>query len=480
MELLIANVYKPFNDCTIGENTGTECIETGNNEFYNNQIKDPINCNEGLLKDSKCYMTNNPVYVGTKEFDTCPTGFEYDKSLGDKKCIRKPPGGYYRNNGDDYYYYRSPSEIASYSRKSRDAIIDNSACNNLDAPKSYGIGTCTGWDGKFSCKTTGCGCIKGPVKRSRPCDNLKGEKYYALTCTGYKGASLVTRKRTLYCDDGLKSDGTNCWEDVKTRCDGGFVTRNAPRKCPDGYELDKFGIRCYEKCRDGFNDNGGSDIISCWNDKPLSRRINDDDKETTGDFCKKPKEDINGKCYIKCPDGTVRDSGDPSRCIPICPYGFTKDSTGKCVLKQTNQSANICPADQVMINNECFDMCKSPDNPEGCIDFTCAPGATFDKTTSRCLSNITTNPICQPEQKTINGKCYNPCNPGYNMDETTGNCIPICDTDFIYNEETGVCEKIIPFDKCELEQTLIDGKCYDPCPDGYTMNPTDGQCNRIN
>lgn len=80
---------------------------------------------------------------------------------------------------------------------------------------------------------------------------------------------VVTRSCNSKCPTGQSSDGTSCWEDVVTKCDGGFVTRDAPRTCPSGTEFDDNKLLCYPKCRDGYYKKP-DDNISCWNNKPTT------------------------------------------------------------------------------------------------------------------------------------------------------------------------------------------------------------------
>lgn len=83
---------------------------------------------------------------------------------------------------------------------------------------------------------------------------------------------IVTRPCDMTCPSGQRRAGESCWEDPVTRCEGGFTTRDAPRTCPDGTEFDAVKVLCFPKCRNGYHKNPG-DIVSCWNDKPLSKLI---------------------------------------------------------------------------------------------------------------------------------------------------------------------------------------------------------------
>jgi len=89
----------------------------------------------------------------------------------------------------------------------REANQDNSACNDLSEPKSYGIGTCTGWKGDLNCRTRGCGCIKQAVNQDNSaCNDLSAPKSYGIgTCTGWKG-DLNCRTTGCGCIKGRASN----------------------------------------------------------------------------------------------------------------------------------------------------------------------------------------------------------------------------------------------------------------------------------
>jgi hypothetical protein len=214
----------------------------------------------------------------------CESGY----TLNGLVCVPNPPSGYRINDLDIINYWLT--ESTSYPMGlAREAEQNNSACNNLDEPKSYGIGTCTGWKGDLNCKSTGCGCIH---PSARYCNTYARKREIKIRECSKSCPSGWTNNKDLdcgvvgscyryvngdcesySCKDGFTRAGTGtavtCWEDVITKCDGGFATRDAPRTCPSGTEFDDGKLLCYPKCRDGYYKNP-ADVVSCWNNKPTT------------------------------------------------------------------------------------------------------------------------------------------------------------------------------------------------------------------
>ncbi len=315
--------------------------------------------------------------IGTMPSYSCPTGYKVNGLV----CVKDAPPGYSIRPGDIINYWSN--EPLSYSIDTGTIPSqDNSACNSLDQPKSYGIGTCTGWDKcsykterictklcksctydnyTWGCNADRCGreadvcaggtclsktywdncCSRGPRKCCGKWYNVCG-KMCDGDCIGCAKTDWCASKTPVSCspgpakccDDGIKTTftGINCDKcGTYESCTGGdcigeIKTRDAPRSCPSDKEFDDAKTLCYEKCRDGFEKRPG-DVISCWNKKPT---IKIDDTKNVIMTCPVGKVLENGLCYdlprddYKC-DVTVCSLQNPS----YTPKTYSKDSYGR-------------------------------------------------------------------------------------------------------------------------------------------------------
>ncbi len=86
-------------------------------------------------------------------------------------------------------------------------------------------GTCIPVTTGGECKTTGCGCIKSKAVKT----SCKTRLPKSL------GGECILYNTT--CPEGQRSDGTSCWEDVKTTCEPiktDLCGRKSERKCMPG------------------------------------------------------------------------------------------------------------------------------------------------------------------------------------------------------------------------------------------------------
>jgi len=167
---------------------------------------------------------------------SCNSGYQ----LNGLVCLRNPPSGYTINPGDVVSYHLTESK--SYLKGTGQiAHQDNSACNGLhDVVR--GIAMCSGWN---TCDhTTPRWCVNNV--------NCCDWNFWKARCN--------------------RTCNPTC---VGGDCIGGVNTRHAPRRCPEGTEFDLWNVLCYTKCRNGYNDRGGSDVVNCWNDKPWTKIITD-------------------------------------------------------------------------------------------------------------------------------------------------------------------------------------------------------------
>lgn len=244
----------------------------------------------------------------------------------------------------------------------------------------------------------------------------------------------VTRNCSHSCPDGLRDDGINCWEDVKTVCDGGVVTMNAPLTCNSNRS--KNGELCYQKCRDGYNMNAGT----CWNNKPLSIQIPESNKKSAS--CPDNQDLVAGLCYNKCPDNTSRVAGAPTQCQG--PRGLNyKTKTAVPTIKSKKSEPATCKSNRELKDGLCYKKCNE------------LYGDCW-----RANPNAVTE--CMPN----NGISYNPkladCPNGYSTD---GN---FCNNSYIPK----TYEKKMVTAECNNNRDQINGSCYEKCPTITDQNST--------
>lgn len=186
------SVTIPMSTITNATNTTTSQITSQLNNITNKinsspfftAINDIVNQLNNIKNKIDSINFGQKVNIGNLKLN-CESGYQ----LNGLVCVPNPPDGYKINPGDVINYWLT--ESTSYPMGvAREANQDNSACNDLSAPKSYGIGTCTGWKGDLNCRTRGCGCIKQKVNQdTSACNDLSvvTTSTVAGTCTGWKG-----------------------------------------------------------------------------------------------------------------------------------------------------------------------------------------------------------------------------------------------------------------------------------------------------
>ena len=364
-------------------------------------------CREGCKSGYRdiagvCWNNKRLTYdigVGIPPSYSCPTGF----GLEGLKCIKDPPDGYKRLPGDYTTYWLN--EPTSYTKDSKQANQDNSACDGLSS-RTVGVGTCSGWD---SCNS------KTPKVCTKLCKSCTYDNYTwgcnaercgreadvcaGGTCIATGGGNCSTRCRscrlkcgcglTTSCDpidpcgsrtprtcspgpakccaDGLKTTltGINCDKcgtyDSCTGddCVGAVVTRKAPRTCPSGYNFDsgdplKIGL-CYENCRDGWESRPG-DIISCWNKKPTSIIIPPSNVINASPSCNSDREYRDLMCYKKCEPGYIPAATNCS--LPINEQSYVPKTYAKKSISRGQPSDAGVPEAITCASGECcrFDL----------------------------------------------------------------------------------------------------------------------------
>jgi hypothetical protein len=168
-------------------------------------INDIVNQMNNIKNKIDAINFGQKINIGNLKLN-CDTGYQ----LNGLVCVPNPPDGYAIHPGDVINYWLT--ESTSYPMGiAQTANQDNSACNNLAEPKSYGIGTCTGWKGDLNCHTRGCGCIKQAVNQDNSaCNNLSSVTHGIGTCTGWKG-DIYCRTRGCGCIKGwVSKDCSSC------------------------------------------------------------------------------------------------------------------------------------------------------------------------------------------------------------------------------------------------------------------------------
>jgi hypothetical protein len=85
------------------------------------------------------------------------------------------------------------------------------------------------------------------------------------------------------------------------------------------------------------------------------------------------------------------------------------------------------------------------------------------------MAHAETPKSCPAGKVLVQGKCFDPCPPGYQHDNQ-GKCT-VCASGYEKNPKTGACEKA----SCPGGKIWILGKCFDPCPPGY-QHDNQGKC----
>jgi hypothetical protein len=248
----------------------------------------------------------------------------------------------------------------------------------------------------------GCGCIKQGVNKT-PCAN------------------------------GLRDDGTSCWED-------------AVSSCPN--DTNKIGGLCFDKCDDGYQYNThatpGIVPVSCVPNNDRGPSYVQSDRKSPQ--CGNDREMVDGLCYLKCPNNLSRVPGAPTQCQG--PRGISY-SVNTAVPKIKNKGSHTasCNSNRELNNNLCYTKCA--DTFGDCY---------------RVNPNAITE--CMPSK----GLTYIPdivgCPDGY-----IDNGASMCSNSYVpktYAKKTMVAQ-------CSgnLDQRLLG--CYDKCPKMKISDGTDVQ-----
>jgi hypothetical protein len=293
---------------------------------------------------------------------------------------------------------------------------DCSICNDLkDVVK--GAGTCTGND-PLKCKTKGCGCIKSTKKK-------KTRKCKKSCPTGYRKTGVkcgVIGSCVQNCAAGLRDDGTSCWEDAKTTCEGGKV---ATRKCTPQCDSDRRyrdGM-CYKNCEEDYV---GAGAICTYKNKlsyvPETRTKNSYMRTSSKTpTCPDDKEKISELCYKKCPKdldasgndlgtGYVRTSG--LLCLPVKGNQYQKEKKacgegynawgGTCWRKYYNRGGGrmpyACEGDRTLVDGVmCYKSCSKFDTDK--IKYKHVPGLPTECAPEKGLSYTRVNAMYIPKTR---------------------------------------------------------------------------------
>lgn len=390
-------------DCAAGAtNIGVGCMKV--KDTYARNIGDPLSsCPDGKEKSGAlCYNKCRDGYNGLVStcWQTCPSGFtDYGTGCSNLKIVTKK--SYTRGAGsvlDSCPADKDKSGALCYNKcKSGYSGVANTCSKNC--PSGYtdtGL-TCTKIGDTFSkkvtqrssrvpskgpcasgerddgtscwspldCNTTGCGCIKKTLMDRTYC------KKKAL------GICIKYGKRD--CDNGQRDDGTSCWEDAKTTCTGGEITKTlADRqlpcnsdeetintgvtkacfsKCPSGYKT--VGTDCYQECPSGYTDTG---LICTKADVQVKDVYLRDAGSPLG--CGSNMEKDGALCYKTCDSGY---SGKGPVCWQNCDDGFTDDGAtcrrDNGFIKDTYQrdvgSPMVCSSNQEQQGALCYDKCRT-------------------------------------------------------------------------------------------------------------------------
>ena len=132
----------------------------------------------------------------------------------------------------------------------------------------------------------------------------------------------------LPCPNGMRWDGTACWQDYESYGRGvGYISNGRCENKEGVGNCERNGLRYYPKCRAGYTNAGC--CICTIDAKPYYNRL----KSVIGTIptnCVGNKEKIGGLCYPRCPDGYERRGFNLEYCTSICPPNFTNIGIGGC------------------------------------------------------------------------------------------------------------------------------------------------------
>jgi hypothetical protein len=440
-------------------------------------------CNErSVLKNGQCVTTcGNFFYENERVCTPCPENcltcnkdkcFECSDSkvlLEDRECRSNCPDGYVQK-GKICIKCTSPLDC----KKCNPSNLD--ICTECYDPFLLQSGRClSNCDEKFFAKPPKCeSCIKNCKKckdqyTCNKCENgffLKNNQCVADCGEGFTQVDNICHPcKVAFCDKCSTVD--TC-----TLCLGDRFLYN--NKCEDWcpettYPTPDFQCEsCITDCQQCEDSN------SCTMCTPLSGKVLQDTicqfecdpgHEPLKGICKKCKNPRCEKCKkdicLSCPPGRLLYQGD---CVDKCPDGFYKSTfDNKDVCLPCNKPCNRCLDDKKCIDclpgfnfveNVCKDNC--PDKSIKILD------KCVKCTATRCLKckeNLTECLVCENNMFLLDGKCYDKCPNGYfGSNNQCFPCLPGCKE----------CSAIDKCNKCFEDKFLIDNNtCVTKCPEGY-------------
>ena len=400
-----ATVVEGFSDETDGCVPGATDIGVGCLKFkdtYTRNIGDPLSsCPEGKEKGGAlCYNKCRDGYNGVASvcWQSCPSGFtdygtgcsnlkittkdNFTRGVGtvpescpsgkDKSgalcydackagykgvantCTKECPSGY-----TDTGLTCTSGGVTTKNITNRSTRVpDKGACANGERDDGTSC-----WS-PLTCNTSGCGCIKKTLMDRSYCK------------TKVVGICVSYGKRD--CDADQRDDGTSCWEDAKSHCTGGAITKTLAQrqqpcnsdeetvntgitktctsKCPSGYKT--VGTQCYQECPAGYTDLG----LTCTNVDVKAKDVYLRDVGSSM-TCGNNQEKDAGLCYTRCKEGY---SGKGPVCWQNCSTGFTDDGATcrrddgfvKDTYLRDVGSPMVCPSNKEQQGALCYDRCK--------------------------------------------------------------------------------------------------------------------------
>ena len=189
--------------------------------------------------------------------------------------------------------------------------------------------------------------------------------------------------------------------------------------------------------------------------------------------CLSNEEQVEGRCVPKCPTGQIRNSSGvcvcpdgqelvQGVCVPVCQTGYTRNSAGVCVI-------NDCGTGRERVNGTCVSMCAPYQERIGGICVAKCGAGQIRNSVGLCVPDdcpadnerLTPTGACVPkctaDQERVNGNCVAKCQTGYTRN-SAGDCIKdACGTGTHLDTKTNTC--VADATKCGMFKTLVNGTC---------------------